>query len=254
MRKGALSLFVLFEIVACLTVILFFWRREVHEKCPIEQIASRSGGFYAMPQDVLQSLLNLSLEEKADLSTVKLQPLEQRLLVCPALELVRMRKLAPNTLVVDYVLKEPLFRLGGYDNLAIDRKGSTFPVEPYFPSLILPKLLVPENSLSFIASHFEIFLLCLTIHDALHDMGLPLIEMDVRQSMALGLFRREVRLCCGKGEVMVRLPVEKTSLALKRLALLWKQYPNYVGTIDLRFPGVGYLDQFFSSQAMSTNL
>lgn len=236
-----ISAVVCIEILACTYVLFFFWRKEIHEKSPVLRVASHCESVYALPQDMLQALIALSPEEKNDLSAIDLHGVERRITQCPAIFSARVRKLSPGTLVVDYSLKEPLFVLGTVPNQAVDKEGNYFPLEPYFPNIKVPLLFL---------SNKELFPLCLQVEKACSHMSLALEEIDASDVEALGLFRREVRIKAlsknseGK-ELVVRLPVDTICLALKRLSLLLKQYPDYSGVIDLRFPGVGYLEQFF---------
>lgn len=230
------------EIMVGAYVFFYVVRKGVHAKTPLQQIASRSEGEYTLPQDVLQSLLALKEEEKQDLVAISIKEVQKRVEACPAILRANIRTLAPDTLVVEYALREPLFILSDYPTIAIDASKHTFPLEPYFSNLHLPLLTL---------FNMEFYPLCVEIERTFASLSLQIDEIDASDIDALGLFRREIRLKLQSKNRMVRLPVDTLSISLKRFAWIMQQYPDYKGTIDLRFPNVGYLEQYFVPKKIS---
>lgn len=247
-RPLFISCCILLQVVAGLYLIFVIRERASAPPSEIRFIASRSEGYLSLPFDVLQALLALSPEEKKNLSRVDVYRLEQRLLECSAISSGTVRRLLPDTLVVDYTLKKPLFQIGGGHSLLVDDKGSLFRKTPYFPSLSLPILFFPNSetpmgAIQSFVSNQHLFSLCLCIYQKLHELGLVLQEINAEDGVALGFFRREIRVKAHKDkrEICIRFPVYDLDKAIGRLCLIVEHFQGYSGVIDLRFPEVGYL-------------
>jgi len=216
---------------------------------PIEYIAARSESAYSLPFDVLQYLLYLSVEEKKNLSQVDVHALEGRMLQCPALEKAQVRRLFPDTLVIDYLLKTPVFQIGGVQNLVIDERGDVFRKSPYFPSLHLPifyfcQAETPITLIQMIMNNKPLFSSCVFLYRSLKTMGFSVEEIDAEEALALGVFRREIRVKVSSQSrnICLRLSVQEPEKLMKRLSLILERFPEYSGIIDLRFPDVAYLE------------
>ena len=234
---------------AILLSLLFFLRSRLSSPTPVGYIAARAEGSFSLPFDVIQYLLGLSSEEKGDLSKIDIHGLETRLLQCPAMDKAQVRKLFPDTLVIDYALRKPVFQLGGGQNLVLDEEGCVFRRAPYFPALQLPNLYFPHSDtpmglIQTIVNNKELFLSCVSLCRSLKHLGFHVESIDAEEALAFGLFRREIRVktLIGQRSLFLRLPVKNPTLLLKRLSLILQYFPEYSGIVDLRFPDVAYLE------------
>lgn len=243
--------FVGFLVLVTGVVLLAFVIRERSSRpsSPIEYIAVRSESSFSLPRDLLQYLLCLSSHEKRDLSLLDVHAVEDRVLRCPALEKVQIRRLFPNTLVVDYALKKPVFQVGSASDLLVDKEGSVFRRSPYFPFLSLPFLSFSHSEartslVQAIGNNKVLFSCCVALSSAFQELGFSVDEIDAEDALALGFFRREIRLTASRNAktISVRLPVQEPVKLMRRVSLILERFPEYSGEIDLRFPDVAYLE------------
>lgn len=239
--------FLFFQFLFLFILAFFLYKNRIEPTCQLQQIASHANSIFSVSEDVLQYLLKLTDDEKNDLKHIDVHLLEKRLLETPGFSFARVRKLMPRTLIVEYTLRDPLFCL--YENpfLAVDEEGVVFPISPCFPSLSLPILQVPSKQKSQ-------YLLASCIKKQFEDSGFFVKEIDLGSIEEALLFRKEIQVAAISGgkEFLVRLPVERTDRACKRLSLIRKTFPDYSGTIDLRFFDVAYLDQYFLQNVKRT--
>lgn len=113
-------------------------RKKADPQYAIQKIAIRSCTLDHMPESLLWKLLNI--EEHASLYTQSNTYYEKQLLRCPAISSASVFLIPPDTLGVEYRLKDPVAYLGRYENLAIDGTGSCFFLYPYFVKKRLPVL------------------------------------------------------------------------------------------------------------------
>ena len=239
MKKS--TLFCLLLLGIGLFLVYYIRMKSAPPPSPVAYIASRSKTALSLPFDVLQHLLSLSDEEKENMVKADVSGIEGRLQQCPAIASASVRRLFPDTLVVDYALRVPLFQLGCWPNLVVDEQGTVFRKSPYFPSVTLPILYFPDA----IRNHTSTFSSCVYIYTTLRAMGLLAAAIDARDSLQRGIFRREISVRISFDEtrtLWLRLPVENTERVLERLSLILERFPEYSGTIDLRFPDTAYLE------------
>jgi len=164
-------------LVGSVVFFIFVIReRNSRSSSPIEYVAVRSENGFCLPIDILQYLLCLSSQEKRDLASVDVHALEARLFHCPALEKAQVRRLFPNTLVIDYSLRKPVFQVGKEGAFLVDKEGCVFPRSPYFPPLSLPFLSFShvETSTSLVQSitnHKPLFSSCVALSSAFQKLG-----------------------------------------------------------------------------------
>lgn len=245
-------------LILSILALVYLARNQTRQKCPISQLATHCHGLFCMPQDVLQKQLALTEEERQDLGKIRIKEVRRRLLEASAIRTGSIKKLYPDTLVVEYALRKPMFCIGDISNFAVDEDGVVFALSPYFPALTLPILYMPlQGSLTKegLSALFEkellLFKKLVRVAQRLGGLGFFVKEIDACQAHAPGVFYREILVRVARkgrsGLLSVRLPVEGTFVALDRLGLIEKKFPEYCGTIDLRFENVAYLDHYFEN-------
>lgn len=88
----------------------------------------------------LTELLGLSVDRSINLLQIDLRTSEQRLLDFPLFKQVKLKKIKPGTLHLDYELREPIAFLADLSNIAIDELGVRFPFHPFFTPKRLPEI------------------------------------------------------------------------------------------------------------------
>jgi hypothetical protein len=88
----------------------------------------------------LAELLGISADKPVGLFALNLKKSEEKLCASPLIAHAKIRRLSPNTLYIDYEVRKPIARLGDYQNLAIDKDGYLFPIEPFFSPKEIPEI------------------------------------------------------------------------------------------------------------------
>ena len=99
----------------------------------------------------LAQLLDLSADKPTNLYHFKTYDAKRKLLASPLIKDAVVKKIAPGTIYVDYVVRKPIAFLGDFDNTAIDADGYLFPFKPYFTPKRIPELYlgIQENRVSW---------------------------------------------------------------------------------------------------------
>ena len=103
----------------------------------------------ALQTGYLAELLHLSIDEPSQLYSLDLRKAEALLLASPLISEVKLKRIPPGTLYIDYTVRKPVALLADYANTAIDREGFLFPVAPFISPKQLPEIylgLPPFNS------------------------------------------------------------------------------------------------------------
>lgn len=101
----------------------------------------------ALKTDYLAEILDLSVDKPVNLFGLELNSINKKLLSCPQIKRVNVKKLFPNTLFIDYSLREPVAFLGECTNTVIDKEGISFPFHPFYTPKNKPNFLLGIQSI-----------------------------------------------------------------------------------------------------------
>lgn len=121
---------------------LQIWRekRAPDHPTPIVKIVQKQEGAFALPALFLEQLLGLSQDHPSDFYLWDEKLASEKLNSFPIFSKVYVKKAWPQTVVVSYLLKQPIALLYDYENVAIDDKGSLLPLIPFLHYEKLPQL------------------------------------------------------------------------------------------------------------------
>lgn len=94
----------------------------------------------ALKTEYLAELLGISSDRPYHALHFDLRQAKMRLLRSPLIAEADVKLIKPNTLYVDYTVRQPIAFMEDYDNVAIDRQGYLFPFAPFFSPKNLPAL------------------------------------------------------------------------------------------------------------------
>lgn len=114
--------------------------RYQNEKYTIKALIPVTSSKDQLQIKLLKELLGLSNVRSAQLYRFNTKRAEQKLLSFPLIKKVTIKKKHPDTLLIEYQLREPVAYLGGYENTAIDSSGVLIPIEPYLSPKEWPML------------------------------------------------------------------------------------------------------------------
>ncbi len=88
----------------------------------------------------LAELAGLSIDRPTAYFDFDTQKAEAKLLKSPLIKQAKVTLLPPNTLAIDYTIRQPIALLYDIDNAAIDAEGRIFPLSPYLSPKNLPQV------------------------------------------------------------------------------------------------------------------
>jgi len=111
----------------------------------IEYISQTPSG-NSISSEYISELLDLSKDNKKSFQSFDEKLAEEKLLRSNILKNPKVKKISPNNILVDYVIRDPVALLYDIDNFAIDNEGYIFPFKPIFKKTDLPFIYLNLNS------------------------------------------------------------------------------------------------------------
>ena len=100
----------------------------------------------ALKTEYLAEILGISADMPREASTLNLKQLRTRLLASPLISQASVSILKPNSLYIDYTVRQPIAYLADCENVAIDKEGYPLPFSPFFSPKNLPFIYLGLNS------------------------------------------------------------------------------------------------------------
>lgn len=121
------------------------WTRSQQAKCSdpnyrIAAIVQTGPEKEALKTPFFAELLDLSIDRPISLYAFDLAHAQKTLDSCPLLSMAKIRRVPPGTLYIDYTVRKPAALLADYHNIALDREGHLFPMQPFFSPKLLPEI------------------------------------------------------------------------------------------------------------------
>ena len=152
----------------------------------------------------LAQLMELSSSKPSNLFLFDEKKAEESLLSSPVIKSAKVKKMKPDCLFVDYVLRKPVAYLYDFENTAIDEEGHIFPVEPFFPPQDLCKFYLGIGDFTgYEKVDCKRVLYALDIYDKLKSSGFA----DLVKIKVLDTSRLELQ-SYGKREILLYIEEE----------------------------------------------
>lgn len=182
----------------------------------------------------LAELLDLSDDQPTNLYELDLHEAARRLLKSPVIERVRLKRVRPSTLYIDYTVREPIARFTESANTALDAQSCAFPLHPFYTPKKLPEVVL---------GHSKCRDLAIELIQTLHEPDFHLLRVDVSQADHPCYGRRQILCVFQEGEVscVVRLSPHNYRTALNNYLRLRDNLAIMPKLIDLRISNLAYL-------------
>lgn len=159
----------------------------------------------ALTSEYLAELMGLSVDQPTNIFEFNEKTAEEALKSSPVIKEANVRRIKPNTIYIDYVMREPKAWLYEYENTAIDEEGYLFPVYPFFSPKELPELhlglfpfMVPPKNSDLPVGKWHIPLsgkyVSLGLDLLKQTQGLNVLRIDASKAYAPTLGSREIVL------------------------------------------------------------
>lgn len=209
------------------------WERLQNPDFVITTLVQTRGSKEGLRSEYLEQILGLSADKPQNLYSYSLEEGQKKLLAHPLIREAHIAKIYPNSLFVDYALREPIAIDIDWENCGIDEEGHRFMMRPFLTPKRVPKV--------YFGSHDEQLPLFKEIKATLDQIpGTHLERIDLSR-LTDGWGRREIdiELSQTKGAkqftYFLRVPTKGWADALQRYErLLMKGMLNGGGIIDLR--------------------
>lgn len=137
---GSVVIFSLLPTIVVVALKMHHHRKQTDPRYKITRLVQTGPVKEAIKSEHIEEMLGLSIDQPTYLSGLNLQKAKEHLMNYGVFEEVELALEPPNTLVVDYKMREPIAYIIDYENLVIDQHGAIFPLTPYFTPKILPKI------------------------------------------------------------------------------------------------------------------
>jgi len=250
---------------SALMTLYFFHIQEIRlqsTRFNLKRIAQKSKNRVCLPTDYLAEVLGLSEDVPTNLGAFATRAAQKKLHASPVIRKAKVEKLFPDTLMIDYHVRNPQLRLIDFENAAIDRYGVLFPLTPFFPESFLPELKLGRLKKNIIwgdmiddeqrSLAFEILDETIEL-DLLHSLQIIRIDLSKMDNPSLGA--REIVLMfqnkATKSICFLRCGVDELKVQLSRFARLipklktnhWANAEENSATIiDFRVPRLAFIE------------
>jgi hypothetical protein len=153
----------------------------------------------ALHSDYLAELLGLSKDAPTLFTQFDEQTAEQKLLTSPLFSQVKVKKIPPNMVYVDYTIRKPIGWASDFVNTVVDKDGHLFPMAPFFSPKKLPEIYLSAEEIQGASFEsplqgklFELALQVLNLFDGCEKEAFRVKRIDVSQSFFPTLGKRGI--------------------------------------------------------------
>jgi hypothetical protein len=200
----------------------------------------------ALKTTYLAELMRISADRPVTTASFNPAYAQKRLMSCPLIKEAKVKITAPDTVYVDYTVRQPVAWLYDFDNIALDEEGFPFPVSPFFSPKRLPEVYLGIRNFYWGRPLKERNAqLALTILQLLNRLSLQVKRLDVSNAFQPSLGRREVVLILEEQGFTkaLRLTPKNFAQELGNYLELRPKLPAVPQIIDLRIPQLAFIQE-----------
>ena len=198
----------------------------------------------ALKTSYLAQLIGLSSDRPLLSKNLDLSLAESRLRVSPVIQRASIQLTQPDTIYIDYTVRQPVAALYDFENMAIDATGVPFPLSPFFTPKNLPEIYLGIDKMGY---HQPLkgpqADLALSLLKVLQPLPMTLMRIDVSKAFSTRLSEREI-ICVvedGGYRRFLRLSAKHYPQGIGNYLQLRDKLPAKPQVIDLRLTKLGYL-------------
>jgi hypothetical protein len=198
----------------------------------------------ALKTTYLAELMGISADRPILFSQFDPRLAEKKLLNSPVIQAVYVKLISPDTVYIDYTVRQPLAILTDFENTALDENGILFPISPFFTPKKLIQVYLGISQFSWnqplTDSNTK---LALTLLQLLKELPLEVRKIDVSRAFKGSLGQREVVMVIDEQGFSkhLRLTPKNFAQELGNYLELRKELPPVPQVIDLRIPQLGFM-------------
>jgi cell division septal protein FtsQ len=199
----------------------------------------------ALKTTYLAELMRISADRPSTARSFDPQSAQKRLLSSPVIKEAIVKVLKPDTIYVDYTVRQPIAWLYDFENIAFDDEGYPFPVFPFLTPKKLPELYLGIQNFYWNRPMTERNAeLALTLLQLLNRLSLQVKRLDVSSAFSKSLGQREVILILDEQGFtkILRLTPKNFAQEMGNYLELRPKLPSVPQIIDLRIPQLAFIE------------
>ena len=199
----------------------------------------------ALKTSYLAEIIHLSADKP--MIAQRFDPLlaKRNLRSSPVIKNALVKVIKPDTVFIDYTVRQPIAWLYDFDNVALDDEGVPFPIIPFFSPKKLPEVVLGLKNLNWsLPLKGEKVDLALTLLKMMLEKSLSVLRLDVTAAFAPSLGLREVVVVIEENgsPKFLRLSPKNFAQELGNYLELRKTLPPEPQVIDLRIPQLAFIE------------
>lgn len=199
----------------------------------------------ALRTPYLAELIELSADHPVIADRFDPAHAKQKLLQSPVIQSAFVKVIRPDTVYIDYTVRQPIAWLFDFDNIALDEEGVPFPIIPFFSPKKLPEIVLGLKNFTWSRPlKDQKTVLALNLLKMIQAKSLTLLRLDVTASFAPSLGQREIVVTLEENgfSKYLRLTPKNFAQELGNYLELRKTLPPETQVIDLRIPQLAFLE------------
>ncbi len=212
-----------------------------HYLCRIVQTGPQKE---ALKTAYLAELMQISADRPQTIDRFNSLQAETKLRESPVIKQAVVKVIDPETVYVDYTVRQPIAWLYDFENTALDEEAVPFPITPFFSPKKLPEIYLGVSNFSW--SHSlkgPKTDLALTLLKLMQAQALHIQRIDVTEAFAPSLGRREIIVILEEDgfSKFLRLTPKNFAQELGNYLQLRRTLPPKPQVIDLRIPQLAFI-------------
>jgi len=199
----------------------------------------------ALKTPYLAEIIQLSADKPVLAQQFDLVLARRKLQSSPVIKSALLRVIKPDTVFIDYTVRQPIAWLYDFENVALDEEGVPFPIIPFFSPKKLPELVLGLKTYAWsLPLKDEKTSLALTLLKMMLEKSLNVLRLDVTVSFAPSLGQREVVVILEENgfSKFLRLTPKNFAQELGNYLELRKTLPPETQVIDLRISQLAFIE------------
>ncbi len=194
----------------------------------------------------LAELIRIAADPPTPIAYFNTQLAEKRLLASPVIKEAAVKLIEPDTIYIDYTVRQPCAVLDDFENTAIDESGYPFPLSPFFSPKNFPQIYLGDTKIKWNQPILDKKLsLAFSLLKFSSKLPFTLKRIDVEKAFAETLGTRGVVLIIEDDGFLrtLRLNTKEYEQNLGNYLELRKELPQKPYTIDLRLSQLAFLKE-----------
>lgn len=229
------------------------YQRKHSQKYYLSRIVQTGPQKEMLSTTYLAELIRIAADPPTSIAYFNPQLAQKRLLSSPVIKEASVKLIEPDTIYIDYTVRQPCAVLDDFENMAIDEAGYPFPLFPFFSPKTLPQIYLGISQIKWNTPILDKKLsLAFAILKFSSKLPFTLKRIDVEKAFSETLGSRSIVLIIEDSSFqrILRLSTKEYEQNLGNYLELRKELPQKPYTIDLRLSQLAFLKEKHDSNTV----